>query len=74
MLKIQVIVKPNSRLEAVEEVDDRQFVVKVNAPPVDGKANKRVIEVLSKHFKVPKSRIHLVAGQKGKKKTFAIEL
>ncbi len=69
-LKITVLVKPNSRTESVTENQDGSFTVKVNAPPVDGKANERVVELLSKHFKRPKSHFELFRGASGKKKIF----
>ena len=72
-MKIDVIVKPNSRRESVEALEKTgSYSVKVNAPPEDGKANKRVIELLSDFLKVPKSKIELVAGAKSKKKIFKV--
>ncbi len=69
-MKITVLVKPNSKKEGVFEQDDGSFVVRVNTPPVDGKANKKVIDLLAKHFKVPKTSIELLLGSKSKKKIF----
>lgn len=71
-MKITVAVKPNSKKESVELVSDGSYTVRVNVPPVDGKANERVIELLSKHFKQPKSLITLISGPKSKKKIFSI--
>lgn len=71
-MKVQVKIKLKSKNEGVEETPEG-LVVKVNEPPVDGKANKRVIELLAKHFNVAKSQVALVAGAKSKLKTFAID-
>jgi uncharacterized protein (TIGR00251 family) len=72
-MKISVTVKPNSRKESVEEIEPGQFVVRANAPPVEGAANERVIELLAEHFGRPKSRVRLVSGGKSKRKIFEIE-
>lgn len=72
-LKIQVQVKTKSSFEKIEQIDSTNFIVKVSVPPVDGKANERIVELLSKHFKVPKSKIHLILGMKSKIKVFEIE-
>ena len=72
MMKINVHVKTKSKIEKVEELSDDEFIVWVNALPVDGKANKRVIELLAKHLKVPKSKIELSTGSKSKKKVFKL--
>ena len=71
-MKLTVQVKPNSKKEMVEMLTDGTYLVRVNAPPVEGKANERVIELLASFFKVPKSRIELVSGHKSKFKVFAI--
>ncbi len=72
-MKVTVIAKPNSRKESIEVLPDGSIAIKVNAVPEDGKANQRIIEMLSKHFKIPKSRIDIVSGHKGKKKIFSID-
>ncbi len=46
--------------------------VKITALPVDGKANKALIEFLSKQFKIPKSSIEILKGQSSKDKTLLI--
>lgn len=71
-LKISTLVKPNSRQESVELLPDGSYLIKVNCPPVDGKANERVVELLSKSMKKPKSAFELISGHKSKKKTFKI--
>ena len=72
-MKISVQVKPNSKKEIVEKLEDGSYLVRVNAPPVDGKANEKVIELLAKFFKIRKSAIELISGHRGKKKIFQID-
>lgn len=45
----------------------------VKAAPVDGKANKEVIKVLSEVLKVPKTRIRIVRGETSNIKTIEID-
>ncbi len=71
-MKITVQVKPNSKKESVERLDDGSFLIRVHVPPIDGKANERVIELLAQHLSVPKSRIELVSGARGKRKIFRV--
>lgn len=72
-MKVTVLAKPNSRKESVEALPDGSLAIKVNTVPEDGKANKRIIELLSEYFKIPKSRIEIISGHKGKKKIFSVE-
>lgn len=48
--------------------------VKITAPPVDGKANKCLIEYLSKLFKVPKTSFEILRGETSKEKTLLIKV
>ena len=47
--------------------------VKITAQPIDGKANKALIEFLSKQFKVPKSYFEILKGETSKDKTILIK-
>lgn len=69
-MKITVLAKPNSKKESIELMPDGSFAIKVRAVPENNKANLRIIELLSEHFKVPKSRIEIISGHRGKKKIF----
>lgn len=71
-MRITVQVKPNSKKESVEKLDDGSYVVRANAPPVDGKANERVVELLAEYFDVSKRSVNLVSGTTSKRKIFKI--
>jgi uncharacterized protein YggU (UPF0235/DUF167 family) len=72
-MKITVVAKPNSKKESVEITEDGRYTIRVGAQPEDGKANQRIIELLADFLKVPKSKINLVYGHKGKIKIFNID-
>ena len=69
ILKVKVI--PGAKLSLVKSEKD-YLKVYVNAPAVDGKANKAVIELLSKHFRTQKKNISIISGEKSKNKSFSI--
>lgn len=71
-MRITVLVKPNARKKGVEKRGDGTFLVSVSAPPREGKANEAVIALLACHFGLPKSRIGIVHGLKGKRKIIEI--
>ncbi len=70
-MKIRIRVLPNSRHEEVAEAGD-YFVVKVKEPPKEGKANKALIKVLARYFKVPQGSVRISSGLKGKDKVIEI--
>lgn len=67
-MKWQILVKPNSKRPGVTLTGENSLTVAVKAPPIDGKANEAVIEALSQHWGVPKSRITILRGHTGKRK------
>ncbi len=42
--------------------------VKLTSPPVDGKANKELVNLLAKELKIPKKDIEIISGQSSKNK------
>lgn len=48
--------------ELAEILDDR-IKVRITAPPIDGKANKHLIQFLAKLFEIPKSHIQIKSGE-----------
>jgi uncharacterized protein len=69
---IKVKVKPNAGRNELKKISEEFYEAKVSVPPEKGKANERVIELLSKHFKVGKTRIRIVSGITFKEKVFEI--
>ena len=54
-------------------MEEGRLKIKVTVPPEGGKANKAVVELLSKALKVPKSSIEIVRGESSRIKTVRIE-
>lgn len=71
-MRISVKVKPNARENALKPVGENSFEVRVSVPPEKGKANKKVIELLAKHFHTAKSNIELISGETSRDKVFDI--
>jgi uncharacterized protein (TIGR00251 family) len=72
-MKITVLVKPNARKDEVSVREDGVYVVRVSVPPVEGRANERLIEVLAEHFKKPKRSVEILVGARGKNKIVEIQ-
>lgn len=69
----KVKVKPNSKVQKIEEVADGSLTVYLKSPPVDGKANEELIKVLAEKFDVPKSRIRIKSGLSSRNKLIEID-
>jgi hypothetical protein len=73
MVKISVKVKPSSKQNLVEQDGENHYIVRVKEKAVEGRANAAVINLLSDHFNVPKSKISIIRGFKGKNKLLEIK-
>jgi uncharacterized protein (TIGR00251 family) len=65
-------VKPGSRTEELVELADGTWQARVKAPPVDGKANAAVIELVAAHFGVRKAQVIIKSGASGRMKLVQI--
>ena len=70
-MKIRVRVIPKAKKERVEGFGDG-LKVYVNAPALEGKANKRLLEVLALHLKVKKTSLRIIKGETSRNKIIEI--
>ena len=54
------------------KISDHYFEARVDERAVGGRANKRLLQILAEHFKIPKSRISIVRGAKSRNKIVQI--
>ncbi len=71
--KVSVHVQPGARQSAIVGWVDDVLRVRVAAPPVEGKANEALIVFLADALGVPKSRVHIQRGGKGRRKLVEIQ-
>jgi uncharacterized protein (TIGR00251 family) len=69
-LKYKVKVKLN---EDFVKVNDNEIIIGIKAKPQKGKANRELIKKLTKHFRIPSSRVRIISGMKSKNKIIEIE-
>ncbi len=70
-MKLYIRVIPNARRNKVV-MDGNRLKVYLTAPPVEGKANKALIEFLAGHFGVKKGRVKILRGEKSRDKIVEI--
>jgi len=71
-VKIKVRVISKARKSEFAGYREGEWVLRLNAPPVDGKANKAAVDFIAKSLGVPRSGISLISGEKGRHKIFEI--
>ena len=71
-MRINIKAKPNSNENKVEKIDDLNFVVSVKDPPVQGRANRAIVKMLSEYFHTPNIRI--ISGHISRNKVVEVKL
>ncbi|NNC86934.1 MAG: DUF167 domain-containing protein [Akkermansiaceae bacterium] len=76
-MQVRVKVTPKAgRSEILGWEDDpragRLLRIRLQAPPVDGKANRALVEFLAAHLDIPKSRVRLLKGASSRIKTVEV--
>ncbi len=59
---LSVKVQPRSSRAGIAGVADGALKVRLNSAPVDGQANRELIETLAEAFGIPKSRVSVKSG------------
>jgi uncharacterized protein (TIGR00251 family) len=69
---IEVLVQPKSSRDEIVRLHNGRIKVKVTAPPEDGKANERLIEIIAGALGVSKSAVKIVRGRASRLKILKI--
>jgi len=67
-----VNVKPGAKREKIIQINKNTYEVCLTAKPEKGKANKELIEKLANYFKIKKTQISIIRGQKSRQKVIQI--
>lgn len=70
--ELLVWVQPGARKNEVSGVHQGRIKLRLNAPAVDNKANKALLEYVAKLLGVRPSRLELVSGQTSRQKKIRI--
>lgn len=65
---INIKVEPRSSKSGIAGYYRDGLKVKLTSPPLEGKANKELVEVLAREFKISKKDIEIIRGEKSKNK------
>ena len=69
---VRVRVIPKAHKNSLAGVEDGALVVRLTAPPVDGKANQALLEYLGTQLGLRKHQLQLQSGQKSRHKVVKV--
>ncbi len=71
-IKLSVKVIPNACKCEIAGVAEKELKIRLDAPPVEGKANEKCIKFLAKTLKVSKSSVFIISGERSRSKILFI--
>ncbi len=70
---VRVRLTPRAAREEVRMRDDGVLVVRVSAPPVEGRANAALERAVARALRIAPGRVQVVRGARSREKTLRIE-
>jgi uncharacterized protein (TIGR00251 family) len=71
-VRIQLHVQPGASRNEVAGLHGARLRLRIQSPPVDGRANAAVVEWIADHLGVPRRAVTLVHGEKSREKTVEV--
>jgi uncharacterized protein (TIGR00251 family) len=69
-LRVRVI--PNAKKDEFAGYREGELLLRLNAPPLEGKANRAAVEFVARFLGVPRSAVLLRRGERSRHKIFQI--
>ena len=70
---VRIRLIPRAGRDEVAGERDGAVLIRIAAPPVDGKANAALIALVAKRLGVPKSAVRIVRGETSRDKVIAVD-
>jgi uncharacterized protein (TIGR00251 family) len=72
-LILELHVQPGARRDEIVGTHGERLKIKTSALPIDGRANRHLLEFLAEAFGVTRSQVTLIRGETSRLKTVRIE-
>jgi len=69
---IKVKVLAGSKKEAFNQKTEDRFEISIKEPAKQNLANKRVVELIARHFQIPKEKVKIISGHHSPSKMLSI--
>jgi uncharacterized protein (TIGR00251 family) len=73
MTGVEIRLQPRGGRDAVVGERDGAVLIRISAPPVDGKANAALIAFVAKTIGVPKIAVTIIRGETSRNKVIRVE-
>jgi uncharacterized protein YggU (UPF0235/DUF167 family) len=70
---IHITVTAGARKENFQKINEDHFEISVKEKAQRNEANTRVLELMARHFKVPKNKVRIINGHRHPSKLLVVE-
>jgi uncharacterized protein (TIGR00251 family) len=70
---LEVLVRPGASRDQIGGEHDGALVIRLQAPPVEGRANTALVKLIARRVGVPRSSVKIVRGRQGRRKVVSVE-
>lgn len=67
-----VQVTPRAKRDEISRVTDDVVKIRLNAPPVEGRANEALIKFLADRLDIPRGQVEIVRGETSRRKVVRV--
>lgn len=71
-IRLHIRVIPNAAKNEMVGVLNGRVKIKLHSPPMDGRANTELLNFLAEVLHIPKSRLMITKGKRGREKTVLV--
>ena len=69
---VKARVTAGAKKEALQQLSKDHFKISVKEKPLQNLANKRVVELIARHFRVPAKAVRIVSGHRSPSKILSL--
>ena len=69
---IRVKVITGAKKETIKKIEQDTYAVSIKEKPERNEANRKIVEIISLEYDVPKNKIQMITGHKSKSKILCI--
>ena len=71
--EVRLHVQPGAKRSEIIGLHGSSLKLKIQAPPVDGKANEAIVAYIAERIGVPRRTVRIIAGESSREKRIAID-
>ncbi|KTD60325.1 hypothetical protein Lsan_2103 [Legionella santicrucis] len=72
-LILHLYVQPGAKKTEIVGIHEGELKIRLNTPPIEGRANKELLKYVAQIFKVPPSQVVLKRGDKSRHKVLLVK-